>query len=218
LSVARIATFVVVVALHVALYLVFSLRPRTMVETGEHREAPVLYLMPEVPNMLEPPLPPVSARAPSSARSKSALPKHPSEPLAPEPSATEPQSGAVPGLPPNEAPAAIDWSRESELAATREVNSLVDAERRASALSSRYKTLPGPRARNPEFGWDYVSTRRVTMLPEGGMIININDRCAVVVFIVPFIGCQIGKIEHRGDLFKHMPDPPRMGGWKDPDP
>lgn len=61
----------------------------------------------------------------------------------------------------------------------------------------------------PEFGWDYARTHRVEALPEGGMLLNLSDRCALVIYgflIIP--GCRIGRIPANGHLFERMRDGP----------
>lgn len=59
-----------------------------------------------------------------------------------------------------------------------------------------------------EFGWDHSATHRVEEIPGGGLLININERCAIAWVIFPFPVCKIGKIPPRGDLFDHMKDAP----------
>lgn len=64
-----------------------------------------------------------------------------------------------------------------------------------------------PLAAAPRFGWDYAHTHRVEQLPEGGLLINLNDRCAVVLYVVmPFPVCKIGHIPTDGGLFDHLRD------------
>lgn len=65
---------------------------------------------------------------------------------------------------------------------------------------------PEPAA-SPEFGWYYARTHRVQMLPAGGMLINLNDRCMLVVYGTLFPVCRVGDIPANGHLFDHMRDP-----------
>ena len=49
----------------------------------------------------------------------------------------------------------------------------------------------------------------------------LSDQCAIVVIIVPMIGCSLGaKPPANGDLFKYMRGPVKFGDWdwrvKDP--
>ena len=68
----------------------------------------------------------------------------------------------------------------------------------------------------PQFGWDHAATHRIERLPDGPLMVNINDRCAIVIFIIPFVGCTIGKIPVNGRLFDHMKDAPVLGQPKEP--
>jgi hypothetical protein len=64
-------------------------------------------------------------------------------------------------------------------------------------------------SKTPEFGWDYVATHRIEAIPEGGLLLHLNDNCALILFPLPFAGCGIGKKKANGDLFEHMRDPAR---------
>lgn len=135
------------------------------------------------------------------------------------------QSQAAPSRSGQQAPAlqTPDWRSQAELTAQIEAREIVDAqdaaERRANALTSGFKPLPLPRVRGPEFAWGYAS-HRVHHIPNGPWIYAINEHCQMLIFIIPFVGCQIGKIEARGDLFKNMHPPVKYGDWdwrvKDP--
>jgi len=111
---------------------------------------------------------------------------------------------APPDLSPEKDPASpsIDWQQETRTAAARMAESL-DAERRRKG-----KLTPDPRFTRPtpraQFGWDRSRTHQIESLPEGGTIIHLNDRCALVLngMLLPI--CKIGKIPARGDLFEHM--------------
>ena len=58
----------------------------------------------------------------------------------------------------------------------------------------------------PKFGWYYAGTHRIEELPGGGTIINLTDRCAIVVYVLPIPVCKIGKIPANGDLFNQLHD------------
>ena len=63
--------------------------------------------------------------------------------------------------------------------------------------------------RRPGLAWNHARTHRVEALPGGVTVFNLNDHCAIaLLWVVPFFGCQIGKIPARGDLFEHMRDAP----------
>lgn len=65
----------------------------------------------------------------------------------------------------------------------------------------------------PEFGWDYASTHRWVALPRGGILINLNDHCALVFYgLMLFPGCRIGRIPANGQLFDHMRDRRNVSG------
>jgi hypothetical protein len=66
-----------------------------------------------------------------------------------------------------------------------------------------------PAGKTPQFGWDYVATHRIEAIPEGGLLLHLNDNCVLIFFPLPFAGCGIGKKKANGDLFGHMHDPAR---------
>jgi hypothetical protein len=47
----------------------------------------------------------------------------------------------------------------------------------------------------------------VESLPQGGLLVHVNDNCVLLLFPLPFVGCAIGKIKTNGNLFEHMRDP-----------
>lgn len=95
-----------------------------------------------------------------------------------------------------------DWSRA------------IPAEVRAEESGSRAgkfrfgfprQSAPVPAA--PEFGWDYAATHRLVPLPRGGILLSLNDHCALVIYGFIFLpGCRIGRIPANGELFDHMHD------------
>ena len=65
----------------------------------------------------------------------------------------------------------------------------------------------------PEFGWSHAQTHRVESVTGGGVVININDNCAIVlVFPFALAGCKLGKRKANGGLFDHMGDEPTQVG------
>ena len=67
-----------------------------------------------------------------------------------------------------------------------------------------------------EFGWSHVRTHRFEEMLTGGMIINFNDRCALVLYLpILMPTCRFGEIPARGDLFNRMRTPRELGDWKD---
>ena len=111
-----------------------------------------------------------------------------------------------------------DWRAQAQLTAQTTALQIVEAEdaaaRKAAALTARFKPLPGPRVHGPEFGWDYAHTHRVTHAEGGGLLIALNDRCTIFIFLLPMIGCSIGhQPPANGDLFKFMHKPVKFGDW-----
>jgi hypothetical protein len=129
-------------------------------------------------------------------------------------SAPESQLSSLLG-PPSSAP---EWRAQAHVTAQANSLRIVEAEdnvaRQAAALTARFRPLPGPRVRGPEFGWDYAATHRITRPEGGGLLIAFNDRCAIFILLLPMIGCSIGpKPPANGDLFKYMHKPVKFGDW-----
>ena len=113
---------------------------------------------------------------------------------------------------------APDWRAAAAATAQTSAQHIVEAEddaaRKAAALTSRFKPLPGPRVRGPEFGWDYAHTHRLTPLQGGGFVIALNDRCSIAILPLPLFGCAVGrKSPANGDLFKFIHPPVKFGDW-----
>ncbi|MHB8815601.1 MAG: hypothetical protein ACYDAE_20380 [Steroidobacteraceae bacterium] len=82
-------------------------------------------------------------------------------------------------------------------------------ESRSSAGKVRFgfPRQPAPAPAAAKFGWDYASTHRLEALRRGGILINLNDHCALVFYgLMLFPGCRIGRIAVNGHLFDHMRD------------
>lgn len=114
-------------------------------------------------------------------------------------------------------PIAPDWRAQAEMTAELSAGQIVAAEdateRRANALTSRFRALPPPRVPGPQFGWDYAPTHRFMVLPGGGLVYTVNDHCQIMVLVFPFFGCTIGKLPVNGELFKNMHPPVKYGDW-----
>lgn len=96
--------------------------------------------------------------------------------------------------------ARIDW-RSAMRDAVRSAQSRSGPKR----LQFGFPRRPKPAPAAPRFGWDFARTHRVQALPEGGIAINISDRCTLVLYglmLVP--GCRIGRIPAHAHLFDHM--------------
>ena len=105
---------------------------------------------------------------------------------------------ATPTPPPG---AAIDWPQAMQ----REVRARGSAPP-PGKLEFGLPRRPAPTPPAPQFGWDYAATHRVQHLPEGGLLINLSDRCAVVLYVLPIPVCKIGHIPVDGGLFDHLHD------------
>jgi hypothetical protein len=124
-----------------------------------------------------------------------------------------PPPGAIANeAPASIAPAPIDWNAEADLAIKQYAELAMAAPPRALDRHGAGADLNGglgpDHPRKPEFGWDHTHTHRVESIESGGILIHINDHCVLVVFPLPFVGCGIGKIPVRGDLFEHLHDAP----------
>jgi hypothetical protein len=100
-----------------------------------------------------------------------------------------------------------DWANELSRAAR-------DAASDELAQKPRDFGFPHPSSaptKAPQFGWDYVATHRVETIPEGGLLLHLNENCVLVLFPLPFVGCGIGRKQANGELFEHLHDPVQSG-------
>lgn len=205
----RVAAIVVVLIIHVGFFILFAAERRYLRHDGQEEASSVGFLLPpdEVLTITEAaPQSPIAARA-----------AHRTNPKRPAAAAAGSAGPTVrPELPSNalSAPAAPDWRSEMQIVANNEV----EAEERKRHQPSRLAAhdFSGVRAGStdyskPQFPWDHAATHRVEELPNGGLVINVNDRCSIVWVIFPFPLCKIGKIPARGDLFQLMQDGPALG-------
>jgi hypothetical protein len=116
----------------------------------------------------------------------------------------------LPALPSNAAPAneennAIhptpDWNAELKLAAKNALANELAKKKHDADFAHVFPTQPQKPA---QFAWDYAATHRVETLPQGGLLIHINDNCVLLIFPLPFVACGIGKRPANGDLFKPL--------------
>jgi len=96
----------------------------------------------------------------------------------------------------------IDW-RQAIRAEVRAQEARSAAKRLQFAFPPAAPAAPGAA---PEFGWDYAHTHRLQLLPAGGMLINLNDRCVLVIYGILFPACRVGVISANGHLFDHLHD------------
>jgi hypothetical protein len=97
---------------------------------------------------------------------------------------------------------AVDWNAELQRAAKAHSLRETDPAPRGFGFPQR----PAPEAKPAQFGWDYAATHRVESLPEGGLLVNLNDRCVLLLAPLPFAFCGIGARKANGELFEHMQD------------
>jgi hypothetical protein len=116
----------------------------------------------------------------------------------------------APNAPSSDSEARVDWNAEAARAAEDAARG--PAYTRSFGMPESSDAKPNPRE---EFGWSHAHTHRVEPLPDGGFVLNITDRCAIVFVLIPLPFCRIGTIPVRGDLFQHIHDPPQPGDWKD---
>jgi hypothetical protein len=109
----------------------------------------------------------------------------------------------------------IDWNAEAALAVKQHAQMALAPPPRAldkHGAGADFNGGLGPDGKpKPEFAWDRSHTHRVETMQGGGILIHINDRCTLVLFPLPFVGCGIGKKPASGDLFEHMRDAPADG-------
>jgi hypothetical protein len=99
-----------------------------------------------------------------------------------------------------------DWATEM----SRVVNDAVSKKLARRPRDFGFPHSPSaPASKTPQFEWDYVATHRIEAIPEGGLLLHLNDNCVLILFPLPFAGCGIGKRKANGDLFEHMRDPAR---------
>jgi hypothetical protein len=108
----------------------------------------------------------------------------------------------------------IDWLASAERLA-REAYPGADARPRAQfALPPAHPPMR-PQA---EFGWSHARTHPIEYSPGGPLILNVSDRCSVVVLLVlPVPVCSLRKGVAAGDLFERMRRPRSAGDWQGPE-
>ena len=146
-----------------------------------------------------------SARRPRAAASRLKRPQPgPPHRLAPKKQAPSPPVGRPITLPRARKPVAhpsVDWQQAMQ----GEVRAQ-DTTPPPGGLRFGFPQRPAIFPAAPQFGWDYAHTHRVEALPEGGLLINLSDRCAVVLYVLLIPVCKIGHIAANGQLFDHMHD------------
>jgi hypothetical protein len=208
----RIAIFLAVVAAHIGLIGLFNISRTThsAAVAEDRRMTVVLLSMPPTYKPLELPTHPAS----SNPKTGDGVSPHQAKPEIARDPTTSPQENDASS---KVAPAAIDWATQAQLAAARQVDSLEQSHQPDRGFPSTGLMRDSPKeTHKPDFGWSHSRTNRIEQLPQGGTLIWINERCAIVFSgFVLLPACQLGKIEARGDLFEHMQPPAQPGDWKE---
>jgi hypothetical protein len=193
----RLPILSVVVAAHLGALLLLVVLTHTQ-RVPRVEEEPLLVML-LAPAASAPAVRPVPSR-------RDRTPAHPTNDVQPEVRA--PLAPAASGESPT-----IDWAAETHAAAEAQLEEDEQARRRSGAFAPRHSDAFASPKRKPEFHWDYARTHRVEPLSGGiGVAVHLNDHCALVLFwLIPMVGCSVGKIPVRGDLFEHMHDPPEAG-------
>lgn len=123
-----------------------------------------------------------------------------------------PKRPAEPSVQDNAITPPVDWNAE-----------LAQAGRAASGIEPKspvkdfgFPTRSPTMADYPQFDWDYARTHRVESIPQGGILIRLNDNCVLVLNPLPLAFCSPFKRKANGELFKHMRDPDRPGDARVP--
>jgi hypothetical protein len=187
--------FALAVLIHVGLFQLLVSERHAVPETPERRTVLVLLQGTE--------------KSPEKSPEKSRSVPDRVAPIAPQrlPESKAPQLIAPPEREETRARPSIDWSREAEETA-REHALRAEAQR-------DHKDDSSPAKPKPEFGWSHSQIHRIEPLEEGGFLVWLNDRCAIVISVMAMPVCKFDKKPARGDLFEHMDDAPAPGDWKD---
>jgi hypothetical protein len=188
----QLSIIAVVAALHIAAFwlLLATTHPLTIPTTSQRLQ--LVFILPPITSTESNARPPTSTRGTQrSAPQSTATPPAAQPNMAP--SSDEP--GAI--HPP------IDWAYELDRAARDSVPA--EPSREPRNFGFPHAATPPP-SKSPEFAWSHARTHRVESIPGGGLLINVNDRCVVVLIPFPFFGCALGKKPPNGDLFEHMHD------------
>jgi hypothetical protein len=187
----QLSIIAAVAALHIAAVWVLLSANQPMVMRSLPQSLQWVFIAPTI----SAPEGPVRKRLPRSPRSLQPTPT-PSTPVESFP--------ALPGEVANSSHPPIDWAGELDRAAR-------DFAAAESSRKPRDFGFPhasaAPSSGPPEFGWSYAPTHRVESLPGGGLLINVNDNCVILLAPLPFFVCAPGKKPANGELFKHMHDP-----------
>jgi hypothetical protein len=204
----RFVIFIAVVLVHLAAFFLIATRHRTL-EPLESSPSTSLTLL-EAPSLPEH----AESSAPATVKARSAA--H-TQRVAPKVS-----PGTVFRLPEepfyaHSEPAPVDWALEAELTAAQWAEEQSNSERKASDLARCHRPLFTEHAPASAFDWPHAQARRMGF--RGLFAFKLTERCSAFSWLSFLgIGCSLGKIEARGDLFLHMRGPVQYGDWMNVDP
>jgi hypothetical protein len=98
---------------------------------------------------------------------------------------------------------APDWTEELHRAASDALANDLALKRHELDFAHAFPTQP---KKPQQFAWNYAATHRIEAIPQGGLLVHLNDNCVLIIFPLPLIGCGIGKHPANGDLFEHRHD------------
>ena len=213
----RTATFVVVVALHAVFFFLFALRmPLRRFATPEAPSIAVFITPAESILRPQPERHAESSMAPRTVHPIRSRPRAPAALKSPSAAVQAEPATASGAITPTPTP---DWWQEAQIAADHEIEAQARMAHKHSPLAPHDFSRATPRTSEqtqPKFAWNHAAIHRVEELPTGGLLFNINERCALVWVLFPLPVCKLGKIPVRADLFDHMEDAPVLGESKMP--
>jgi hypothetical protein len=185
----RVAALLCVLLAH-ALFII-ALRmplPDARGEAAEFSSEPITLYLPPLP--AEPAPPAASTPAPSAPR----------RPQGPTPDAAAPESAESSAL---SLPGRVDWPREGQKAAEREVAREMEAERIAKMFAGPGGTWASltkrQRSTLDKFKWKQGVV--VEYDADGNLIYRINDGCMIINGL---IACKLGKAKINDHMFDNM--------------
>jgi hypothetical protein len=184
-----LATLSIVLGVHVIIVWLLMSSPQRLVKTRSG-SLQLIWIPQEVFSKIAPE-PSAPAQRSSRAVSQHRIDRAPESPSIVPPSSEE--DNAIHPTP--------DWTEELQLAAK---NSVANELAKKKHDSDFVHIFPAQPKQPPQFAWNYAATHRVEALPQGGLLIHINDNCVLLIFPLPFVGCGIGRSPTNGNLFENM--------------
>jgi len=201
----RFVILIAIVFVHIAVFFLLAARHRSLERPQTNSETTLILLgLPSAAGQLEP-----------SAPTMKAHPARRSEHIARDKIIQSPDES----VDARSRPAPVDWELEAQMAASEWAEAVGNAERKASDRAHCHRPLFAQKARVFVFDWFHAPTRRADPGSGWPLVFRISERCSgfsLLNFLG--VGCSLGKIEARGDLFLHMHGPVQYGDWMNIDP